>query len=215
MPATFRRRAHRRRRSCLRWSSIMIFPWILGQLTSTQSWPRPELSALAMLRQDCRHLIVMREPAKGTPRLGGRRYSDRPMRTASATLCRARQAGARPVELEAAAHGRGVGQQECRPEGQLATCCGVKSAAVDRLLRSLADASTLQELRDAARALDRVVMRNHWQVPSLYAANERSSYWARCGMPAQRPRYFTLEDRNSAALAWAVSTWWISPAVAR
>jgi microcin C transport system substrate-binding protein len=50
---------------------------------------------------------------------------------------------------------------------------GVKSAAVDRLLQALADAATLAQLRDAARALDRVVMWNHWQVPYLYASNER------------------------------------------
>ena len=88
---------------------------------------------------------------------------------------------------------------------------GVKSEAVDRLLQALADASTLQELRDAARALDRVVMWSHWQVPHLYAANERASYWNRFGMPAQRPRFFTLEEPNSAMVAWALGTWWVRP----
>jgi peptide/nickel transport system substrate-binding protein/microcin C transport system substrate-binding protein len=92
---------------------------------------------------------------------------------------------------------------------------GVKSAAVDRLLQALADASTLQELRDASRALDRVVMWNHWQVPYVYASNERSSYWNRFGMPDRRPRYFTLESPNTELLAWAVGTWWVRPAAAR
>jgi microcin C transport system substrate-binding protein len=90
---------------------------------------------------------------------------------------------------------------------------GVKSAAVDRLLLALANASTLQELRDSARALDRVVMWSHWQVPYYYAANERASYWNRFGMPAHRPRFFTLEEPNSAMVAWALATWWVRPSV--
>jgi microcin C transport system substrate-binding protein len=92
---------------------------------------------------------------------------------------------------------------------------GVKSAAVDRLLLALANASTLQELLDAARALDRVVMWSHWQVPYYYAANERASYWNRFGMPARRPRFFTLEEPNSAMVAWAIATWWSRPSSTR
>lgn len=90
---------------------------------------------------------------------------------------------------------------------------GVKSAAVDRLLVALANASTLQELRDAARALDRVVMWSHWQVPYYYAANERAPYWNRSGMPAHRPRFFTLEELNSVMVAWALATWWVRPSM--
>ena len=89
---------------------------------------------------------------------------------------------------------------------------GVKSAAVDSLLQALANARTLEDLRDASRALDRVVMWNHWQVPYFYAANERSSYWNRFGMPAVRPLFFTLESPNSEMIAWAISTWWIKGA---
>jgi peptide/nickel transport system substrate-binding protein/microcin C transport system substrate-binding protein len=88
---------------------------------------------------------------------------------------------------------------------------GVKSQAVDRLLQALAVATNWQDLRDAARALDRVVMWNHWQVPLYFAANERASYWNRFGMPAQRPRFFTLEEPNSYHVAWALSTWWLLP----
>jgi microcin C transport system substrate-binding protein len=92
---------------------------------------------------------------------------------------------------------------------------GVKSPVVDHLLQALAEAKTLPELRDASRALDRVVMWNHWQVPYVYAAQERSSYWNRFGMPARRPLYFTLESPNSEMIAWAIGTWWIRVAAAR
>jgi hypothetical protein len=66
-------------------------------------------------------------------------------------------------------------------------------------------ARTLDELRDAARALDRIVMWNHWQVPDLYASDEKASYWNRFGMPAVRPKYFTLESAISEWPAWAVT----------
>jgi len=85
---------------------------------------------------------------------------------------------------------------------------GVRSRAVDRLLEAMAAATTLAELRSAARAFDRVVMWNAWQVPDLYAANEQASYWNRFGMPRVRPRYFTIESALSDLPAWALTAWW-------
>jgi microcin C transport system substrate-binding protein len=58
-------------------------------------------------------------------------------------------------------------------------------------------------------------MWSHWQVPYYYAANERASYWNRFGMPARRPRFFTLEEPNSAMVAWAIATWWSRPSSTR
>jgi peptide/nickel transport system substrate-binding protein/microcin C transport system substrate-binding protein len=85
---------------------------------------------------------------------------------------------------------------------------GVKSPAADHLLKVMAEARTLDELRDAARALDRVIMWNHWQVPDLYASDEKASYWNKFGMPARRPLFFTI-DTASGFLAWPLETWWI------
>jgi ABC-type oligopeptide transport system substrate-binding subunit len=78
----------------------------------------------------------------------------------------------------------------------------------------MAEATTLQELRDAARAFDRVVMRSHWQVPDLYAADEKASYWNKFGMPAVRPLYFTI-DTASGFPAWPLETWWMLDAARR
>jgi len=72
----------------------------------------------------------------------------------------------------------------------------------------MAEAATLEELRDAARALDRVIMWNHWQVPDLYASDEKASYWNKFGMPARRPLFFTI-DTASGFSAWPLETWWI------
>ena len=91
---------------------------------------------------------------------------------------------------------------------------GVKSAAVDHILKALGSAATLQELRDASRALDRVVMWSHWQVPDLYAADEKASYWNKFGMPKTRPKYFTI-DTTSDRPQWPLTTWWIKDASQR
>ena len=85
---------------------------------------------------------------------------------------------------------------------------GVKSAAADAVLTAMSSAKTLDELRDAARALDRIVMWNHWQVPDLYVSAEWASYWNRFGMAPTRPKYFTLESSLTEMPAWAVTTWW-------
>jgi len=85
---------------------------------------------------------------------------------------------------------------------------GVKSKAADHLIKLMSEAKTLDELRDASRALDRVIMWSHWQIPDLYASDEKSSYWDKFGMPAQRPRFFTI-DTASGFPAWPLETWWI------
>ena len=85
---------------------------------------------------------------------------------------------------------------------------GVKSPAADAALAAMSAAKTIDELRDAARALDRIVMWNHWQVPDLYVAAEWASYWNRFGIPATRPKYFTLESSLTEMPAWAVTAWW-------
>jgi peptide/nickel transport system substrate-binding protein/microcin C transport system substrate-binding protein len=89
---------------------------------------------------------------------------------------------------------------------------GVKSPVVDALLKALAAADTLPALRDAARALDRVVMWNHWQIPDLWTADERVSYWNRFAMPAVQPLHFSID---TGALPWPLVTWWLQPGAVR
>ncbi len=89
---------------------------------------------------------------------------------------------------------------------------GVKSAAVDSLLLTMANAATLEDLRTAAQALDRVVMWNFWQVPDLFISNERVSYWDKFGLPAVRPQYYTIQSPNDEQPAWPITTWWIKDA---
>jgi peptide/nickel transport system substrate-binding protein/microcin C transport system substrate-binding protein len=88
---------------------------------------------------------------------------------------------------------------------------GVKSAAVDHVLDAMGKAKTLEQLRDACRALDRVVTWNHWQIPELYFAAEPASYWNKFGIPKTRPKYFTIDSALTEQPPWPIIAWWIKP----
>ena len=38
---------------------------------------------------------------------------------------------------------------------------------------------------------------------------ERGSYWNRCGIPAVRPLYYTIESPNDDHPPWPIVTWWL------
>ena len=94
---------------------------------------------------------------------------------------------------------------------------GVKSAAVDRILQSMANAATMDEFRDACRALDRVVMWSYWQVPELYSDDERIAYWNKFGMPDVQPLHFTtdLPPDDDTRMPWPITSWWLKDAAKR
>jgi peptide/nickel transport system substrate-binding protein/microcin C transport system substrate-binding protein len=85
---------------------------------------------------------------------------------------------------------------------------GIKSPAVDFLLDRMQNAQTLDELRDASRALDRVVMQGHYQIPDLYSGQFRVSRWDKFGMPATRPRFYSIDSGLDIWPVWAVTGWW-------
>ncbi|HEX7384519.1 MAG TPA: extracellular solute-binding protein [Burkholderiaceae bacterium] len=86
---------------------------------------------------------------------------------------------------------------------------GVKSKAVDHILEAMQKATTLEDLRSACRALDRVVMWSHWQIPELYSPFEPASYWNRFGMPKTLPKYYDIDTPTD--LPWPLFTWWVDP----
>jgi peptide/nickel transport system substrate-binding protein/microcin C transport system substrate-binding protein len=88
---------------------------------------------------------------------------------------------------------------------------GIQHPAVDALLGAMARATTLEELRHATRALDRVVMWHHWGVPFRYSADSRVSYWNRFGLPERRPRFYTVESVSASLPAWPLLAWWALP----
>lgn len=89
---------------------------------------------------------------------------------------------------------------------------GVKSRAADALIEAMNRASTMQELRDAARALDRVVMWSFWQIPDLYSGVENVSHWDKFGKPQTMAHYFRADTLISGYIEhgpWPLWTWWI------
>lgn len=86
---------------------------------------------------------------------------------------------------------------------------GVKSRAVDALIDRIGQATTMDELRTAARALDRVVMWNHWQIPQLYSPGENTSYWNKFGIPRVKPSHFQIDSMpDEHSLPWPIWNWW-------
>lgn len=78
---------------------------------------------------------------------------------------------------------------------------GLKSPAIDAILRSLVHAQTKAQLVDTARALDRVLMHGYYVVPQWYSTTHRIAYKRALRYPATLPLYYSAED-------WIVSTWW-------
>jgi microcin C transport system substrate-binding protein len=90
---------------------------------------------------------------------------------------------------------------------------GLKSAAVDFLLERMQGARSLVQLQNASRALDRVIMQGWYQIPDLYAPTDRVSRWDRFGIPAMRPRFYTIESGLDVWPVWPLTTWWAKDAV--
>jgi microcin C transport system substrate-binding protein len=74
-----------------------------------------------------------------------------------------------------------------RPGGR--NYIGIKDAAVDALVEKLIFARTRSELVTATRALDRVLISNHYIMPQWHAPHERLAYWQGLARPDNMPKY--------------------------
>nr|WP_245621041.1 extracellular solute-binding protein [Paraburkholderia ferrariae] len=81
---------------------------------------------------------------------------------------------------------------------------GLKSPAVDAILKALVQAQTLQQLLDASHALDRVLMHGYYVVPQWYSSTHRVAYRNTLAYPAKLPLYYDATD-------WILSAWWFKP----
>jgi peptide/nickel transport system substrate-binding protein/microcin C transport system substrate-binding protein len=88
---------------------------------------------------------------------------------------------------------------------------GVNSKAVDALIAAIRDARSMQELRDAARAFDRVVTWSFFQIPDLFSAVENVSHWNKFGKPRTMAPYFRADTLITGFVEhgpWPLWTWW-------
>jgi microcin C transport system substrate-binding protein len=77
---------------------------------------------------------------------------------------------------------------------------GIRSAAVDSLIRAVQRANTLAELESATRALDRVLINSYYMVPEYHSPDARIAYKTALGFPAKTPTTYSYED-------WIISYW--------
>jgi len=88
---------------------------------------------------------------------------------------------------------------------------GVNSRAVDAMIEAIGRAETMEQLRDAARALDRIVTWGFFQIPVLYTNVEPVSFWNRFGVPEVPARYFSADTYFTGineTLPWPLVCWW-------
>jgi microcin C transport system substrate-binding protein len=64
---------------------------------------------------------------------------------------------------------------------------GIKNPAIDKLIDRVIFAKDREELVAASRALDRVLLWNHFVVPHYYSPNERFAYWDKYSHPVPLP----------------------------
>ena len=79
-----------------------------------------------------------------------------------------------------------------------ANLSGITDPTVDALVEKVIAAETREEMRDAARALDRVLRFGNYWVPHWYKASHTVAYWNKFARPKFKPKY----SRG------IIETWW-------
>ncbi len=75
---------------------------------------------------------------------------------------------------------------------------GLKSEAADAMIKAITQATTLEELTAASRALDRILLWKQVVIPHWHSASFRMAFWDKFGRPKIQPKYGLGFD-----------TWWI------
>ena len=70
---------------------------------------------------------------------------------------------------------------------------------MDELIEQVIAAPSLEELKVATRALDRVLLWGDHVVPQFFNSIYRLAYWNRFGQPATKPKYGT----------GFLNSWWV------
>lgn len=81
---------------------------------------------------------------------------------------------------------------------------GIKNPVIDQLVELVINAPDRQELVARTRALDRVLLHNHYVVPQYASLSHRLVYWDKFGQPEIAPKY-------DLTFSTGLMTWWIDP----
>lgn len=83
---------------------------------------------------------------------------------------------------------------------------GIKHPAVDAMIEKIIHAKSREELQAATRAMDRVLLWEHYTIPHWFINYHRIAYWNRLARPQQTPKLnlgfpsWWLQNPNSATL---------------
>ena len=77
---------------------------------------------------------------------------------------------------------------------------GIKNPVVDELIEEIIEASDRKKLVAAVKALDRVLLWEHYVVPHWFVPSVRLVYWDKFGVPD-----------NSVMKGVQLMTWWVDP----
>ena len=83
-----------------------------------------------------------------------------------------------------------------------ANSMGIKNPVADQLIEQIIAAKDLETLKATTRALDRVLLWNHYLIPIYYPDKHWFAYWDKFGIPEKRGRYSSGYS----------STWWLDEA---
>lgn len=86
-----------------------------------------------------------------------------------------------------------------------ANMAGIKNPVVDALVEQIIAAESLEKLQITTRALDRVLLWNHYVIPQFYNAEHRIAYWNRFGQPDTLPEYISYQATGFP------TGWWLDP----
>ena len=81
-----------------------------------------------------------------------------------------------------------------------ANLVGIKNPAIDKMINEIIFAKSRDDLVAATKALDRVLLWNHYVVPQWTYGKERTARWDRFGHPETMPKY--------GAAAFPMLWWW-------
>jgi microcin C transport system substrate-binding protein len=96
---------------------------------------------------------------------------------------------------------RGYWGSQSADEQNSRNYAGIKNPAVDALIDRIIYATDREELVAATKALDRVLLWNHYMVPQFYSDVFRTARWDRFGQPEQISEY----------TPGFPDTWWYDP----
>jgi microcin C transport system substrate-binding protein len=90
------------------------------------------------------------------------------------------------------------GTQEADVKGS-ANMAGIKNPVIDSLIEKIIAAKDFETLKATTRAMDRVLLWNHYVIPQFHNDIDRVAYWNKFSRPEKKPKY---------SIGFP-STWWI------